>query len=232
MPHKGHMDRVRRIYGYLSKMKEAMIWIRTNEPDLSSLPIPSFDWEKIVYGDVPEIIPTNIPQPLGKHVTLTHYFDANLYHDMMTGRSVTGIVHLFNKTPIKWYSKKQATVKTATYGSDFIAACTCVEQIVDLRTYLWYLGVPIHHQSYVFGDNKTVIDGSTVPRAKLHKRHNALSFHCVREAVTSGMLLMYYMPEEKNPADILSKHWGYQQIWKILQPLLFYQGDTTDLIVD
>jgi hypothetical protein len=232
MPCKGHMDRVKRIYGYLSKMKDAMIRIRTDEPDLSSLPIPSFDWEKSVCGGVSEIIPTDMPQPLGKHVTLTHYFDANLYHDMMTGRSVTGILHLFNKTPIEWYSKKQATVETATYGSEFIAACTCVEQIVDLHTYLRYLGVPIRHQSYVFGDNKTVIDGSTAPHAKLHKRHNALSFHRVHEAVASGMLLMYHVPGEINPADILSKHWGYQQIWKILQPLLFYQGDTADLIVD
>jgi hypothetical protein len=196
------------------------------------LPIPSYDWEKSVYGDVSEIIPTNMPQSLGKHVTLTHKFNANLYHDMMTGRSVTGIIHLFNKTPIEWYSKKQATVKTATYGSEFIAARTCVEQIVDLCTYLQYLGVPIRQQSYVFGDNKTVIDGSTVPHEKLYKRHNALSFHRVRKAVASGMLLMYYVPGEINPADILSKHWAYQQIWKRLQPLLFYQGDTTDLIVN
>ena len=230
MPRQGHMDRVKRMYGYLSKMKDAMIRIRTEEPDLSELPIQSFDWEKSVYGNVTEIIPKDLPTPLGKYVTLTHYFDANLYHDMMTGRSVTGILHFMNKTPIEWYSKKQPTVETATYGSEFIAARTCVEQIVDLRNYLRYLGVPIREQSYMFGDNKTVIDGSTIPHAKLHKRHNALSFHRVREAVASGMLLMYYMPGDINPADILSKHWGYQQIWKILQPLLFYQGDTADLL--
>jgi hypothetical protein len=28
-------------------------------------------------------------------------------HDISTGRSVTGILHLVNKTPIEWYSKKQ-----------------------------------------------------------------------------------------------------------------------------
>jgi hypothetical protein len=66
-------------------------------------------------------------------VTLTHYVDANLFHDLITGRSVTGILHLVNKTPIDWYSKKQATVETATYGSEYVAARTCVEQIMDLR---------------------------------------------------------------------------------------------------
>jgi hypothetical protein len=163
-----------------------------------------------------------LPTPVGKCVTLTHNIDANLYHDMMTGCSVTGILHFINKTPMEWYSRKQATVETATYGSEIFAARTCVEQILDLRNYLRYLGLTICGQSYMFGDSKTVIDGSTIPHAKLHKRHNALSFHRVREAVASGMLLMCYIPGDTNPADILSKHWGYQQIWKILQSLLFY----------
>ena len=39
-----------------------------------------------------------------------------------------------------------------------------------------------------------------------------------------------YLKGEDNPADILSKHWGYQQVWKLLQPILFWEGDTMDLI--
>jgi len=56
-----------------------------------------------------EVLPHDMPTLLGKFVTLTHYVDANLYHDLITGRSVTGILHFANKTPIDWYSKKQAT---------------------------------------------------------------------------------------------------------------------------
>ena len=43
------------------------------------------------------------------------------------------------------------------------------------------------------------------------------------------MVKFYHIPGEINPADVLSKHWGYQQIWKQLQPLLFWQGDTREL---
>jgi hypothetical protein len=33
------------------------------------------------------------------------------------------------------------------------------------------------------------------------------------------------------PADILSKHWGsQQQVWKFLRPLLFWPGDTIDIL--
>jgi hypothetical protein len=68
------------------------------------------------------VLPKDAPEPLGKHVTLTHYVDANLMHDVTTGKSVPRILHLINKTPLDWYSKKQAMVETATYGSEFVAA--------------------------------------------------------------------------------------------------------------
>ena len=137
-----------------------------------------------------------------------------------------------NKMPIDWYSKKQATIEMATYGSKFISARTCIDQIVDLRLTLRYLGVPIRDMSYMFGDNKTVIDSSTQPHARLHKRHNALSFHRVREAIASKYVLMMHLSGKANPSDILRKHWGHQAIYPILRPILFFSGNTADLIGD
>jgi len=228
-PRRGHLERAKRICGYLCKMKDAALRFRTSCPDYSDLPEPHYDWAESVYGKVAEMMPTNAPKPLGNEVVLTHFVDANLYHDMTTGRSVTGILHLVNQTPIDWFSKKQATVETATYGSEFVAARTCVEQIIDLRTTLRYLGVPISKKSYLFGDNESVVNSSTNPHGKLHKRHTALSYHRVREAIASGMIMFYHIPGSSNPADILSKHWGYQQVWNLLKPLLFWSGDTADM---
>jgi hypothetical protein len=176
-PRRGHMLRVRRIYGYLAKMRDATVRVRTDMPDYSDLPTQEYDWSRTVYGETTEEIPKDIPQPLGKPVRLSHYVDANLLHDLLTGKSVTGILHLVNQTPIDWYSKKQATVETATYGSEFVAARTCTDQSIDLRNTLRYLGVPVEDESYMFGDNKSVVDSSSSPHAKLHKRHTILSFH-------------------------------------------------------
>ena len=231
-PRIGHLNRLKRIYGYLSKMRYASIRIRTEEPDYSDLPENTFDWSYSVYGKVKELLPTDAPEPLGKYVTMSHYVDANLMHDVTTGRSVTGILHLVNKTPIEWYSKKQATVETATYGSEFVAARVCVEQIIDLRNTLRYLGVPIRDRCYMFGDNKSVVDSSTLLNAKLHKRHTMLSFHRVREAIASGIVVFHFMPGDDNPADILSKHWGYTQIKERLKSLLFWKGDTAKVTED
>jgi hypothetical protein len=81
-----------------------------------------------------------------------------------------------------------ATVETATYGSELVAARLCVEQIIDLRNKLRFLGVPVREKSYMFSDNKSVADSSMQLNAKLHKRHTMLSFHRVREAIAAHIL--------------------------------------------
>ena len=66
-----------------------------------------------------------------------------------------------NLTPMMQYSKKQATVQTATYGSELIALSTAVERLVDLRFTLKYLGVPIRETDYTSGDNESVVNRSS-----------------------------------------------------------------------
>jgi hypothetical protein len=122
-------------------------------------------------------------------------------------------------------------VETATYGSEMVAARTATAQIMEHRTTLRYLGVNLIGRAYMFGDNESVVNGSTLPHAKLNKRHNFLSFHRVREAMAAGYLSFFHIRGEISPADILSKHWAYQAVWPQLQALLFFGGDVGDLLL-
>ena len=97
-----------------------------------------------------------------------------------------GIILMMNKTPVDWTSKRQATVETATYGSEIIAARVAVDQIIEWRYNLRMLGVPLADNgglSHIFGDNKVVMDSASIPEYNLKKRHHALLFHCVQKAV-------------------------------------------------
>ena len=129
---------------------------------------------------------------------------------------------MINATPIDWYSKKQSTVETATYGSEFVAAHICFEQVLDLCNTLCYLGIPVRDRSYMFGDNESVVNSSSIPHAKLHKRHTALSFHCVCEAIASKCVGFYHLLGASNPADIFRKHWSYSSSWHLLHCMLFW----------
>jgi hypothetical protein len=131
------MDRVKRIYGYLSKMRHGIIRVRTELPDYIVIPEKTYEWDYTCYESAEELIPDDLPRPLGKEVqTTTFDMDANLYHDLISGRSVIGVLHLLNKTPIDWFSKLQSTVKMATFGSEYVATRTATKQIIDLRNTL------------------------------------------------------------------------------------------------
>ena len=86
-------------------------------------------------------------------------------------------------------------------------------------------------KTYVFGDNESMVNSSTIPHAHLHKRHDILSYHYVRSMIPSGFLSMQHLPSESSAADVCSKNWGYQSAWKqILQPILNWAGDVGDLV--
>ena len=96
-PRQGHMDRLKRIYSYVIRTKDYAIRFRTEQPDYSFLPDQDFDWTYSVYGEVHEILPDDMPEPLGEAVTTTTTMDANLNHCLATGKSLTGCLHFVNK---------------------------------------------------------------------------------------------------------------------------------------
>jgi len=50
-----------------------------------------------------------------------------------------------------------------------VSAHQATDQIIDLRTSLQYLGVPLRKKAYMFGDNQSVVTSSTLPHSGLNK---------------------------------------------------------------
>ena len=229
IPREGHLARAQRIFNYLSNYKDATITFDVEVPEHSVFKVEQPEW-KYVYGECREQIPENAPEAKGKPITITSFVDANLMHCMATGRSASGVLHMLNKTPIEWFSKRQNQVETATYGSEFMAMRIGTEQIIELRYMLRMLGVPIEGPSWIFGDNQSVIINSTLPSSTLKKRWNALSYHRVREAVAAGIINVVHLPGTENPADVLTKFLPHRTLYKLVKEFLFwgYRRDPTD----
>ena len=107
------------------------------------------------------------------------FFDDSLYHDLATGCTMTGALHLVNQTPILWFCKKQGTVATATYSEKFAVTHTMTNKIIDLCYTLHVMGVPLDYHSDTFRDNHSIIQQSNIPKSKLMKHWNVLAFHHV-----------------------------------------------------
>ena len=174
-PRKGHLDRAKRIVGYLLFLHDGAIRFRPGEPDFSSLKDQEYNWTRSVYSGACEQIPHDIPKPLGKHVQTTHYVDANLHHDLATRKAVTAALHFLNQTPIDAYTKRQSTVETSTYGSEFVAARTAVDQIIAFAQPCDILEFPSETRVTCLGDNRSVVTSSTIPNSIISKRHHLAS---------------------------------------------------------
>ena len=158
-----------------------------------------------IYIDAKEDIPSNAPSPLGEPVQLNCFVDSDHAGDRLTRRSHTGIIIYLNKAPISWYSKKQSTVESSTFGSEFVALRIAVEQIISLRYKLRMLGIPIEGHANIFCDNDSVFKNASIAESRLTKKNNSVCFHRVRESVASGITMPHKVHTDFNLADILTK---------------------------
>ena len=106
-PRQGHVDHLKRVCGYICKLPQGAIRFCVRIPDHESIfgtHPTKYDWMETVYRTPAEDIPSNAPTAKGNPVHTTTYSDANLLHDLVTGRSATGVLHFFNQTPIDSFS--------------------------------------------------------------------------------------------------------------------------------
>ena len=149
--------------------------------------------------------PHNMPEARGEKVDINVFVDADHAGNRVTRRSHTGIIVFLNMAPIMWFSKKQNTIETSTYGSEFLALKTAQEMIDGLIFKLQMLGVPISGPARVFCDSESVVKSSTFPESVLKKKHCAIAYHKVREAVAMKKCLIYYERSTSNLADLFTK---------------------------
>jgi Reverse transcriptase (RNA-dependent DNA polymerase) len=208
-PRKGHLDRALKIFGYLKRKPNRRICVDSSDPKYSGFESEfSKDYTQILadeYPDSSEEIDSRVPKPLIDEMKITAFVDSDHAHDKVTRRSVTGLIILVGRTPIFFSSKRQGAIETSTYGAEFCAMRTAVEELMSVRYMLRCLGVKVEHASYLFGDNLGVVQNATIKESLLKKKHVAISYHKVREAAASGIVHPTKIDGKFNFADVCTK---------------------------
>jgi hypothetical protein len=215
-PRVGHLEAVYNIFAYLKKHVEANMAFDDKMPRLDGTAFHKSDWSESIYGDVEEEIPSNAPKPLGNPVMMTCFVDANHAGDKVTCWSQTGFIIYLNNAPIDWFSKKQNTCESSTFGSEFVAMRIATERIKALRYKMRMFGIPIEGATNVLEDNESVVNSALKVEARLNKKHNAICFHTVREASTANWIQVGWKPMASNIADIFMKMLDTEQRRKLL----------------
>ena len=203
-PRLGHLDSVLHIFAYLKRNSSCSMVFNWMEPAINDSIFKVCDWSS-QYPGAKESIPTNMPEPRGKSVVTRCYVDADHAGCLATRRSHTGVLIFVNEAPIVWFSKRQNTVESSTFGSEFIALKQSIDLIEGLRYKLRMMGIPIDATTSIYCDNEAVVTSTTAPESTLKKKHNAICYHRAREAQAAGHIRVGKIHGPDNLADAFTK---------------------------
>ena len=91
------------------------------------------DSTNTVYGNCTKSIPTNAPKTIGLGFKIVSYVDLDHSGDNVTRRSCTRFIVYLNSAPIYWMFKRQVSIKTSLFASEFYAMKVCCEYIQGLQ---------------------------------------------------------------------------------------------------
>ena len=223
LPRQGHLDQLFHIFAYLKSKHNSQMVFDPSYPDINTASFPEEDWTNTVYGQCKEDLPPEMPEPLGLEPVIRVYVDSDHAGDSITRRSRTGFIVFLNNAPIYWESKKQGSIETSSFGSEFIAMKTCCEYVRGLRFKLRMLGIPCTLPTFIYGDNQSVLVNSSNPFSQLKKKSSSVAYHFVREGVAKREWMVSYINTHENLADLLTKPLpGGEKRSKFMNMMLHY----------
>ena len=205
MPRQGHLENLFQIFAYLKKYHNAEMVFDPSLPDVDMNEFTRKDWTASEQMKYEEELPGNMITPRGLGFRIIVYVDADHAGDTITRRSRTGFIVFLNKSPIYWMSKKQNSVETSSFGSEFMAMKHCCEYVRGLRIKLRLMGIPCEEPTFIFGDNQSVLCNTAQPDSTLKKKSNSIAYHFVREGVARDEWRTSYVNTNENPADLFTK---------------------------
>ena len=177
LPRKGHLDQVLQIFGDLKKYHNTDLVYDAREPEIELPQFERRDWTASEFGHLlgKEETPKDMPEPRGMGFVIRAKVNADHASDMTTRKSRTGFLVYINSNPIFWWSKKQTSIESSSFGSVFIAMKQCCKYLHGLRYKLRMMGIPCEHLSYIYGDNQLVLANTAIPDSALKKKTQSIA---------------------------------------------------------
>jgi hypothetical protein len=201
---EGHLHQAFHMFAYLKEYPRSRLVFDDTRASIPDSRFHTCDWAEF-YPDAREAIPPDMPEPRGEEVKVTCFVDADHAGCKETRRSHTGVLIFVNRAPILWFSKRQSTVETSTFGSEIVALRIAIEMIEGLRYKLRMMGIPIDGPCDLFCDNESVVKNVTRAESPLKKKHNSIAYHKARECIAAGIVRVGKEDGVTNVADLLTK---------------------------
>jgi len=207
LPREGHLAQLFHMFACLKKCRNTEVVFDPSDPAIDELLFELCDWTSTEFGHIQgkEELPPNVPQPRGQVFVVRAKVDAGQASDATTRHSRTGFFVFLNCAPICWLSKKQTSIESLSFGSEFITMKQCCEHLRGLRCKLRMMGIPVDGPTCIFGDNQSVLANATIPDSVLKKKSQSIACHFVHEGSARDEWRTAHINTNDNEADLLTK---------------------------
>ena len=207
LPREGHLEHILHIFAYLMKYHNTELVYDPSDPVVDENDFERRDWASSEFGHVEgkEEFPAMMPEPRGHGFIMRAKVDADHASDTDSRQSRTGFLIYLNCALVYWWSKKQTSVQSSSFGSEFVAMKQCGEYIRGLRYKLRMMGIPVEGPMCIYGDNESVIANTTLPDSTLKKKSQSIAYHFVCGGVARDEWRTSYVNTHDNEADLLTK---------------------------
>ena len=85
------------------------------------------------------------------------------------------------------------------------------------------MGIPVDEPAFIFGDNQSVLDNTTIPESTLKKKTQSIAYHFVQEGSTRDEWRTAHINTHENVSDMLTKPLSSgEKLWKFVRMLLHH----------
>ena len=140
-------------------------------------------YKDLEFKDLPEV-----PNPLGDRVEVNIFVDASHADNKLNRKSVTGILIYGGDMLVKSISRRQNSVDTSTFSSEYLALKTVVEEVQGMRLLVQSIVVPSKGTTNVHSDSKSLLKSAENPEQDLKHKDVAISYSLVRENIIAGII--------------------------------------------
>ncbi|KAK6148034.1 hypothetical protein DH2020_018946 [Rehmannia glutinosa] len=136
---------------------------------------------------------------------LIGYSDSTIFGCRVDGKSTSGTCQMLGNKANFWFSKKQNSIATSTYESEYISAAFCCTQLLWMKQTLAdykcsFENVPI------FCDNISAINIAQNPvHHNRITKHIEIRHHFLRDCASKRKIEISFVPSQDQLADIFTK---------------------------
>lgn len=136
---------------------------------------------------------------------LVGYTDSDYAGCVNTRKSRTGFVFTISGAAVSWSSKLQSVTAQSTAEAEYIAAAAAAREAVWLKRLCADAGLKVPQGVPLLIDHQAALAMAIQGTESSRTKHIAIPYHFLRDAVAREQLNLFYVPTDKNTADLYTK---------------------------